>query len=80
MIIELHFDTIKFVVTRFKTNYDNINFKKLVPTIYMGFSDTFWDYWIYNTWEQMNQAWTEYYNPVFPPEDSGRYYFDEEYM
>jgi len=80
MIIELHYDTIKFVVLQCKTDINNTNFTKLRTTEYLGFNDTAWDYWIYDTWEQMNQAWTEYYSPIFPPEDDERHYFDEEYM
>jgi hypothetical protein len=80
MLIALHFDTTKFIVTRCKADIGNINFTKLKNTNYMSFDDSAWDYWIYSTWDEMNQAWTEYYSPVFPPEDSGRYYFDEEYM
>ena len=80
MIISLHFDTVKFVVLQFKTNLDNINFIKLGINDYLSFSDTAWDYWVYDTWEEMDLVWNEYYSPIFPSEDSGNYYFDEEYM
>jgi hypothetical protein len=80
MLITLHYETVKFVVTRCKTDNTIIYFTKLRTTNYLSFDDSAWEYWVYDTWEQMNQAWTEYYSSVFPPEDDERHYFDEEYM
>lgn len=80
MVVDLHYETTKFIVQRLKTNLDNIVFNKLLVGQHSSFNDNFWEYWLYDSWEEMDSIWYDYYSSTFPPEEDGCWYFNEEYM
>lgn len=76
MIIELTYDIIKYIVLRLKSDSNIIRFYKLYPGMHLAFSDLGWNYWIYDTYEELYTNWTEYYiEEEFPP--SGTFPPDE---
>lgn len=76
--IELTYTTVKFIVQQFKTDETNINFQKLNPGEHMSFNDNFWNYWVFDSYAGMKNAYPTYYSSDFPnPEHT---YPDEEHM
>lgn len=78
-LLDLTFTEIKYICTRLKTDYNNINFGKLYIGQHMAFNDEAWDYWIYDSWTEMNQVWPQYYYDIdqFIPDHQ---YGKDEYM
>lgn len=58
-LIELNFKSIKYVVTRSKLDL-NINFAKQYPENYLAFNDSAWDWWVYDTYEELCTAYPDY--------------------
>lgn len=66
MLIDLTYDVVKFIVTQSKNNPNNINFTKLNIGEHKSFNDNFWNYWIYETYAEMCQAYPDYVSMEFP--------------
>jgi hypothetical protein len=52
-LLELTYDTVKFIVQQFKTNMDNVQFTKLNIGNHMAINDSFWSYWVFDTYNEM---------------------------
>lgn len=66
MIIDLTFDVVKYVCTRLKTDYDQINFTKINVGEHLSINDDAWDYWVYDSYESLCSAWPDYVSEEFP--------------
>lgn len=75
MVVDLTFDNIKFIAQQLKSNPVRKNFTKLDVGKHLGFSDSWWDYWVFDTYAELCNAFPdciateEPYDNLIPPEE-----------
>jgi len=67
--MDLTYDVVKFIVTQLKTDPSNINFSKINPGEHISFNESAWDYWVFETYAEMCQAYPDKVSEEFPPPD-----------
>lgn len=70
MLIDLTFETIKFIITQSKKNLQKVNFTKLNVGEHKSINDSSWNYWVFDAYDEM-VSWAEVNLPeiTIPPEN-----------